>query len=644
MIISNYQLEPTIEENLNATESFLKSTCEEYSFDYDSLDKEITIEGITDAFRNIKDIVVAIFKRAIKIIVWIWKKLVSLVRTMITNFVKFVKKILGIKEKKPPVKIKYGIIIFENANVKEINTNSREEVINNFKQSIASISNEIRNVSQKNISFMKSFESKTNSEIAREQLKENYNILIEKVVYNNTPLNKGNGVSLDKDNAQKFIDNHTDDYFASAQVRSFVSSNDGVLQARTKADHDSESNINILNEEKLKLLKESQDIVKEYELYKSCQFDAIFNSNFANEEIKNSNKQKLPQLNNFLKIKTIYDILLNHGIPKNEITNFLKEQYFPSFENSTNKEADIRKWVNLKINYIEGIKGTLRKMLQTNYELFNISIKEMNKLSKDINENNFENFQKMFNKNIDKFTKFGGQVFDFRKIGLGCVCSSVNFAKDSDDIYNGLKDIKVQTLYNWITRYDVVLLAHGTDRDGELAKADKFIKKSNHGIQFNKESMDKLKLNIQKNESLHNEYKNQIDAYNQNPNKSDKEKIEYIIEKDKFIQHQIEFDKSHIKHFADELKNYNKNVVKWNGYKDKVNSKFKENCWIVEKTITPSGSGGYSKVEDWIRQVIKEGFKRIYIVSCNPGHHDLPDDLKNNKHVLIRIGTSSQLI
>lgn len=48
-------------------------------------------------------------------------------------------------------------------------------------------------------------------------------------------------------------------------------------------------------------------------------------------------------------------------------------------------------------------------------------------------------------------------------------------------------------------------------------------------------------------------------------------------------------------------------------------------------------------MDELIRALIKQGFKSIYIMSCNPGHHELADDIKKTKGVRIHMGTNSIL-
>jgi hypothetical protein len=207
----------------------------------------------------------------------------------------------------------------------------------------------------------------------------------------------------------------------------------------------------------------------------------------------------------------------------------------------------------------------------------------------------------MFNKHLDQFTKFDGQVYDFREIGLGVVCVSKNITADDDLTHQGairgIHDVKVQSLYNWISRYDAVLFAHGDEM-------------------LNEESIAS--------------YKQIVDQQMENLKAWEKHKrLNKSPDMAKHIDSTIAEIKQMIVEYTEKIKT------------EKGKIPDEEFYWRIEDTLSPNGQGPYYKTEDWLREAIKEGFKKINVLSCNPGHHDLPDDLKNNKHVMIRISTAS---
>jgi hypothetical protein len=75
-------------------------------------------------------------------------------------------------------------------------------------------------------------------------------------------------------------------------------------------------------------------------------------------------------------------------------------------------------------------------------------------------------------------------------------------------------------------------------------------------------------------------------------------------------------------------------------------------CWVMEVTPWPNGSypkpyeadKDFQRVDDYVIGLIKQGFKRINIVSCNPGGYSLAEEIRDNKKVLVRINSSNALI
>ena len=56
--------------------------------------------------------------------------------------------------------------------------------------------------------------------------------------------------------------------------------------------------------------------------------------------------------------------------------------------------------------------------------------------------------------------------------------------------------------------------------------------------------------------------------------------------------------------------------------------------WVIQPVSTLKG-GPFTDVNELVRQLIKEGFKDIVLMSCNPGHHQLAKDIQNAKGVKI---------
>lgn len=64
--------------------------------------------------------------------------------------------------------------------------------------------------------------------------------------------------------------------------------------------------------------------------------------------------------------------------------------------------------------------------------------------------------------------------------------------------------------------------------------------------------------------------------------------------------------------------------------------------WVIQPVYTEK-AGPFVDMNDLVRQCIKEGYKSICVVACNPGHHKLDPDLYNMKGVHIHHATNTLL-
>jgi hypothetical protein len=60
-----------------------------------------------------------------------------------------------------------------------------------------------------------------------------------------------------------------------------------------------------------------------------------------------------------------------------------------------------------------------------------------------------------------------------------------------------------------------------------------------------------------------------------------------------------------------------------------------EREWTMQ-ALNTTNAGPFTKMNDFVRQIKREGFKRLLILSCNPGGHRLPDDIVKDRGFLVR--------
>lgn len=68
-----------------------------------------------------------------------------------------------------------------------------------------------------------------------------------------------------------------------------------------------------------------------------------------------------------------------------------------------------------------------------------------------------------------------------------------------------------------------------------------------------------------------------------------------------------------------------------------------ENQWTTMPIKTPGGKT-FTVMDDLVRQLIKEGFKKIFLMQCNPGKHQLAKDIRDTPGVTIRHSRTTALV
>lgn len=110
--------------------------------------------------------------------------------------------------------------------------------------------------------------------------------------------------------------------------------------------------------------------------------------------------------------------------------------------------------------------------------------------------------------------------------------------------------------------------------------------------------------------------------------------IKKSIEEEKKVLDNI---KGNFEKFKDKFKEILENSIHIkiiNGIIEKNEYKKKMHIWVCQPTKTLN-AGPFEDVNELVRQLIKEGFKKILIEDCNPGGHKLADDIMKTKGVLI---------
>ena len=361
----------------------------------------------------------------------------------------------------------------------------------------------------------------------------------------------------------------------------------------------------------------------------------------------------------------------------------------------------IKAIINARIQYNNTIIAILKKMIQENYvtlgytdymaKMYINMLDSNDQAERQLAISNIKNDIAVFNE--EKYHK--NDYYDFRPIGGGCI-----FYTDEDlDVIED--DTKAKRLLQYAFQYDAIVVGHGGNSPTSKEGMDKLMKAAEE-LEDNVDSANKALMTIaQKEQELTKALIPLADANKTiaaNEQLQDEKKLKYSIQNisdikkqlnelivrakkaaknnDSKTLHEIEAEinkiepdlnrriknldeliekvnkcskddsddaqvtrlyKEAIKIQLEQIKEQNRIYDRYNDYLRKHKD---QTFWEVQPIKTLSG-GPYTDMNDLVRQLIKEGFKNIYILSCNPGEHELAKDILNTKDVKIRHSTNS---
>lgn len=490
------------------------------------------------------------------------------------------------------------------------------------------------------------------------------------------------------------------------------------------------SNIDV---EKEKSIVKSENILEEYFAYVGGHLTSAIEKYSDNNKSSQIEKRMVEEIG----------YMQENGFSPTDINNYIIGNYYGFDEiakklgykdaieynekGSNDKEITtkisnmIRSMLKLRLNYVNKIIQLLSQMIQANYKQLGLSEQQMKvyleSLSKGDNSSTqtVDEIYKKIRENSKQYEINGGEGYDFRKLGFGCIFGPSEGMKLNFAGTDGSNKDAMLKLIQSVMRYDAVVVAHGSNR-----KMDKNAKKKNEIYLYVHENIksdyDKLiskiknSINVEKVITINGDPSNELkdDIINAvkkifiNTISNTFKSIRYVniinIAKSeiKYANKDQELDNEQyyntIKKIAEGLKSeteaHFKEQLKYNidrgindieyyiddAYYDEFdNKKIKikvsnfmncidantfndilvlsimnellgltselipekiEGIWGCQPTKTLN-DGPFNDVNELVRQLIKEGFKKIKIEDCNPGHHRLADDIMKTKGVLI---------
>lgn len=400
-----------------------------------------------------------------------------------------------------------------------------------------------------------------------------------------------------------------------------------------------DSHPELFNEKKLQdMLNNSENLVEDFNNYLQSiitKSGSIFSNKFIFKgDMKTTN----------VTIITFYEELkglqLVEHITEQEAFRFVAEEYVP--ESLT--EEGCRALIKTQIAHNKVLTSTMKEIIANNYELLGISKRKAEKILKTFDKNKSKAILKVKeifsdSKKMQQFCIKNG-VYDFRELGLGCL-----FLGDDDDIYNSISPAK---LIGLLKRYDAAIFAHGGSYDTEDEEnieiairglkteftrfarnnIDKILAKNN--IENRKEIINKVIVDTDK---FIDESKLNINNFSRSFKNSIISSISNYIDDNSIIT-DVGLEISRFLYMYKEIFDW---FDKGLDIRDK-NDKIWQGSYINTLQVN-----NLMNVQTVIRQLKVEGFKNILVMECNPGHVELPDDIKKDPNIKVTIATNSVL-
>ena len=372
----------------------------------------------------------------------------------------------------------------------------------------------------------------------------------------------------------------------------------------------------------------------------------------------------------------------------------------------SNDPEEIKAILKARLAMYEAMVGTLSTMLDMNYAMLGITKDQAKMLSVSIKNGNekertasIRQVKQLIIQNKKKFQPRDG-MFDFRSVGGGVLFYTTD--KMGLDVFTAIDHILGVCL-----NHDATVLAHGGSQTKKGMKYNnevlhpitKKVEDLISKIEKLEDEKARIMRNIKRDESpevkkIREEFGKKIDSAKKealklkavrdkiaaqldrlDPAQTDAKEIETLRKQldqanvdlaqaiqvvDRLITDMnglvgaknMEEYKKQVADLNQEIADAKKKIQSvagryqraWYQYARIENGLFSgKKVWYCQPVRTEKSSGALTDVNEICRQLVREGFKNICIMSCNPGHHELDKDLREMKDVTFKVATNSLL-
>lgn len=352
--------------------------------------------------------------------------------------------------------------------------------------------------------------------------------------------------------------------------------------------------VSIIDRNGLEKILKADDIIGEYNKY--CDESA--------KRIVNLEKYDQTYIINALRNEMSDEVLVSE-IRKYGYKNFSEDE----------KEM-LKLFIEEKLILYDNLINSYIKILDHNYKTLKINVDEYEKMSKELRmgkniNDNTNTIIATLERNRHIWERPWGA--DFTKFGGGKVF--INTTENMTDF-----DFDAKSLFNTSLRYDVTIICHGTDYGPSMILTEdelRFMKKyKSLLIKYNKAKFTPDELVEMTNELDENDLKI-LKRYSKDLKK---------LEKAYDITTDVDFSMYAFSQYPPEFR---KCII----VMDILNGTLRKRWCFGRQLKTPYGD--FKDVNDCLRACISHGNKKINILSCNPGHYELDDDILAMKDIII---------
>lgn len=433
---------------------------------------------------------------------------------------------------------------------------------------------------------------------------------------------------------------------------------------------------------KVEALAVSKNIVKDF----NCFFDGLFKEMVDyNEKVSEKyfdvdwfKAQKDINVLVYTLDKEIHKLMDSEGISYDQALQFIKKEFLPG----SLTKAGCKELIRIRMLESKIYNQHLKKMLETNYKILSLTEAEAKSLSKQLDKSSPEqrNAQAFIKSVLNKRStlnqyRIKNLVYDFRPAGGGVLFLSSN----SEDIRFTDNPAKMLSL---LFKYDAVVSAHGNSNYGksgnDVIKTIKNLIRSLKGkyAYYNKLDTGSWKGLITMNVSNDNIYKFAAKKAGTTIDKLTDEQFVASIKPQlmKRLKQVIFLSTSYLnktldnpsnatvyyKKMIDELddiqdnthggdvvvamviKDIKTSMKKIEAYLHNITNNDPDDpkFWAIGAVSTLKKSFINNTVE-LVRQLRSEGFKNVILLNCNPGHHELPKDIVEDKNFTVTFGKNN---